>query len=62
MTKRGYQRLFYFVVDVILCVILYKLIKSDNYKNDKKKELQMLKDKENIVKNNVKDDKEKDNI
>jgi len=62
MTKRGYQRLFYFVVDVILCVILYKLIRSDNDKNNKKKELQMLKDKENIVKNNIKDDKEKDNI
>ena len=53
MTKRGYQRLFYFVVDIILCVILYKLIRSNNDKNNKKKELELMKIKDNNVESNV---------
>ena len=53
MTKRGYQRLFYFVVDIILCVILYKLIRSNNDKNNKKKELELMKTKNNNIESNV---------
>lgn len=53
MTKRGYQRLFYFIVDIILCVILYKLIMSNNDKNNKKKELELMKTKNNNIESNV---------
>ena len=52
MTKRGYQRLFYFVVDIILCVILYKLIRSNNDKNNKKKELELMKTNDDNIENN----------
>ena len=54
MTKRGYQRLFYFIVDIILCFILYKLIRKNIDKDNKKKELQVLKNKENNIDDNNK--------
>ena len=53
MGKTGYQRLFYFVVNIILFVVLYKI-----KKNSKKNQIQILKNKEN----NTEDNKKTNNI